>query len=47
MTDLDGTELEKHSKDEDIGGPSILLDQETNAEAEVELVAEADKVFGS
>ena len=24
-----------------------MLDQETNAEAEVELVAEADKVFGS
>ena len=30
-----------------IDGPSILLDQETNAEAEVDLVAEADKVFDS
>ena len=47
MTDLDGTELEEHSEDEDIDGPSILLDQETNAEAEVDLVAEADKVFDS
>ena len=45
VTDLNGTELEEHSKDEDIDGPSILLDQETNAEAEEDLVAEADKVF--
>ena len=47
MTDLDGTELEEPSKDEDIDGPSILLDQETDAEAEVDLVAETDKVFDS
>ena len=47
VTDLDGTELQELSKDEDIDGPSIVLDQETNAEAEVGLVAEADKVFGS
>ena len=47
VTDLDGTELEEPSKDEDIDGPSILLDQETNTEAEVDLVAETNKVFDS
>ena len=47
VTDFDGTELEEHSKDKDIDGPNILLDQETNAETEVDLVAEADKVFDS
>ena len=47
VTNLGGTELQEPSEDEDIGGPSIVLDQETNAEAEVDLVAEADKVFDS
>ena len=47
VTDLGGTELEEPSEDEDIDGPSILLDQETNAEAEVDLVAEVNKVFDS
>ena len=45
VTDLDGTELEEHSKDENIDGPSIWLDQETNAGAEVDLVAESNNVF--
>ena len=47
VTDLDDTELQEPFEDEDIDGPSIVLDQETNAEAEVDLVAEADKVFDS
>ena len=49
MTDLDGTGLEEPedtmSEDEDIDGPSIVLDQETNVETEVDL--EANKVFDS
>ena len=47
VTDLDGTELEEPSEDEDIYGPNILLDQDTNTEAGVDLVAEADKVCDS
>ena len=33
VTDLDGTELQEPSEDEDIDGPSIVLDQDTNTEA--------------
>ena len=51
VTVLDGTGLEEPentmSEDEDINGPSILLDQETNIETEVDLVAETNKVFVS
>ena len=47
VEDRDGTELKESSEDEDIDGPSILLDQETNQGAEVNLVAEADNVFDS
>ena len=45
VTVLDDTELEEPSEDEDIDGPSMLLDQETNEGAEVDLVVETDKVF--
>ena len=45
VTDLDGTELEEPSKDEDVDGPRILFYQETNTEAGAYLVAEANAQY--